>query len=226
MKRMKNALILVMLALFALTPALSLAEDATGAAATADGQTYTVEQMLTYALQDEYAARAEYTAILAAYGNSAPFANTLRAEETHVTELLALFATYGLVAPADTAAGKATAPATLAEAYAAGVAAETANIAMYARFLAQADLPADVSAAFATLSNASQNHLAAFTRSSGRYGQGQRAGWTDDDTYGMMYGRGRDNSAAAGTQYGPGTCFTDGVCPGCGRTGGGRNGTR
>lgn len=225
MKHLKTALILVMLAMFALVPALSQAEAATGAAATADGQTYTLEQMLTYALQDEYAARAQYTAILAAYGNGAPFANTLRAEETHVNELLALFAAHGLVAPADTAAGTAKAPATLAEAYAAGVAAETANIAMYARFLAQTDLPADVSAAFTTLSNASQNHLAAFTRSGSRNGQGQGAGRTDG-TYGM-YGRGRDAGTTAGTtagQYGTGACFTDGVCTGCGRTGGGRNG--
>ncbi len=224
MKRMKTALILVMLALFALAPALSLAEEAAGSAATADGQTYTVEQMLTYALQDEYAARAAYTAILAAFGDGAPFANTLRAEGTHVAELLALFAAYGLAAPADTAAGTVTAPATLAEAYAAGVAAETANIAMYARFLAQADLPADVHAAFTVLSNASQNHMAAFTRSAGRSGMGQRAGQTDGNATGKMYGRGRNGRNVSDTQDGACACLTGGVRPGRGRTGGGRNG--
>ena len=35
-------------------PALSLAETGYGSAAVTAGQTYTVEQMLTYAIQDEY----------------------------------------------------------------------------------------------------------------------------------------------------------------------------
>ena len=49
-------------------PAMGLAAEGYGAAAVREGQTYTVEQMLIYALQDEYLARAEYKAIMEKFG--------------------------------------------------------------------------------------------------------------------------------------------------------------
>lgn len=173
MKFTKVLASLMALAVLALVPTLSLAEGDFGSSAVVTGQTYTLEQMLTYALQDEYMAQAEYTAIIGAYGAGAPFSNILEAEATHIALLTRLFEAYGLQLPENTAAAKVTLPASLEEAYQAGVQAEIANIAMYEAFIAQNDLPDDVLNTFNALKNASQSHLTAFSRNEAYNGLGQ-----------------------------------------------------
>ncbi|HNW87282.1 MAG TPA: DUF2202 domain-containing protein [Candidatus Limiplasma sp.] len=233
MKTNKIAAMLLTLTLMVALPMATLAEDAFGSAAVTAGQTYTLEQMLTYAMQDEYMAQAEYGAIQTAYGANAPFANIQKAEDTHVALLQTLFATYNLTAPENTAAAKVTTPATLEDAYAVGVAAETANIAMYQTFLAQTDVPDDVRSAFTVLENASQNHLTAFSRNTGRYGTGMMGNRRDDGTVSSGNGNGNGNRNNDGTLQN-GVCSEDcplydgsaTTCVGCGqqgRMGGGRN---
>ena len=230
MKRNKILATVLSIALLAALTVVAVAEGSFGAAAVTSGQTYTLEQMLTYAMQDEYMAQAEYTAIQNTFGATAPFANIAKAEETHIALLKPLFETYGVVLPENTAETKVSVPETIADAYNAGIAAENANIAMYAAFLSQTDLPQDVRNVFNTLQNASQNHLTAFTRNA------QNGGW------GMRYGRGmgnmRGNNQACfglvndGTvQNGSLNCPMYGdtatACPGCGVNNGGattRNG--
>ena len=150
-------------AVSAATPAAAIAETGS-AGALADTDGYTLEEMLVYALQDEYAARAEYAAILAEYGEVKPFTNILAAENVHIDRLLALFATYGFAVPADESAASVVLPDSLASAYSTGVAAEEANIAMYEAFLATEGLPEDVASAFTALRNASVQHQKAFSR--------------------------------------------------------------
>lgn len=173
MKRFLKTLALT-LALAAL-PVLALAQDVTGSAAVTENTTYTLEEMLTYAMQDEVAAEAAYAAIQEAFDQSNPFENIMRAEQTHQELLTALFTAYGITVPAKTAQ-TATAPATLAEAYQAGADAEVANIAMYETFLAQSGLAQDVRDTFTALMEASRNHLAAFTRNAEKTGLGMRQG--------------------------------------------------
>ncbi|NLI55294.1 MAG: DUF2202 domain-containing protein [Clostridiales bacterium] len=117
--------------------------------------------MLTYAVQDEYLARAEYALIMDEYGSIRPFTNIMKAEDTHVAALLPLFETYGIASPADESASHTASPASLTNAFEAGVNAEVNNIAMYETFLDQ-DLPSDVRAVFTSLMRASENHLRAF----------------------------------------------------------------
>jgi len=126
-----------------------------------DDERLTLADMLTYAIQDEYLARAEYELIISDFGNVRPFANIMRAEETHIDALLPLFETYGVAAPADEGASHAVSVASITSTYEAGVNAEVNNIAMYETFLDQ-DLPADVRAVFTSLMRASENHLRAF----------------------------------------------------------------
>lgn len=126
--------------------------------------TYTVEEMLNYALQDEYLAQAEYQAIIDTYGEIKPFTNIVLAEQTHIDLLLPLFETYGYVVPENTAADSVVVPESITAAFATGIDAENANIAMYETFLAQDNLPDDVRAAFEYLVSASANHLAAFSK--------------------------------------------------------------
>lgn len=202
MKLTKIMATLTAVLLLATLPVLSLAEDNYGSSAVTTGQTYTLEQMLTYAIQDEYMAKAEYDAIQQAFGADAPFANIAGAESTHIAILESLFATYGLTLPVNDAAAKVTVPATEDEAFAAGIVAENANIAMYQSFLAQSDLPEDVRGAFTVLQNASQSHLTAFTRNAENDGLGMQYG-RQDDQQGM--GRNSRNASDDDSTYGNGT---------------------
>ncbi len=177
MKRILKVLAMT-LALAAL-PVLALAqetaapmEEAFGSAAVAEGTEYTLEEMLTYALQDEYLAKAEYEVIQEVFGVGNPFANIMQAEVTHQELLLGLFAAYGITVPEDTARDHVVIPATLQETYETGVTAEINNIAMYEAFLAQDNLPQDVRDAFTDLMNASKNHLEAFSRNAEKDGLG------------------------------------------------------
>jgi len=190
MKTRKMMSMLALMLAIAL-PVMGLASESFGAAAVKEGETYTIEQMLTYAIQDEYLARAEYKAIIALYGVDRPFTNIMKAEGTHVEHLLPLFAAYKVPVPADTAAGHVVLPGTLEEIYQVGVTAEIHNIAMYEAFLKQEGLPEDVKDVFEALKKASESHLAAFQRNADKPGDGQasRSGnrWADDDS-GAVYG--------------------------------------
>jgi hypothetical protein len=121
----------------------------------------TLADMLTYALQDEYLAHAEYEYIIGAYGSIRPFTNIIRAEETHIETLLPLFETYGIAVPENDADTRVASVASLTEAYQAGVEAEIMNIDMYEAFLAE-ELPSDVRTVFESLMKASESHLQAF----------------------------------------------------------------
>jgi len=132
-----------------------------GSAGALADEALTLADMLTYAIQDEYLARAEYEWIIGSFGSARPFTNIMRAEETHVEALLPLFEAYGIASPTDEGDSLAVAVASLTEAYQAGVNAEVNNIAMYETFLDQ-ELPDNVRVVFESLMRASENHLRAF----------------------------------------------------------------
>lgn len=119
------------------------------------------EKMLTYAIEDEYLARKEYEVIMNKYGIQKPFSNIIKAEEQHILNLKGLFEKYNIPLPEDKASEYAVVPASLNEAYKAGVNAEIENINMYEKFLKE-DLPEDIKDTFIALKDASKNHLAAF----------------------------------------------------------------
>ena len=114
------------------------------------------------ALDDEYRAWATYDQVVHDFGAIRPFVNIRDAEARHIGALLALFARYGLQAPANLWPGRVARYASVREACEAGVAAETANAAMYDRLLVTARQP-DIVAVLRNLQRASQeNHLPAF----------------------------------------------------------------
>ena len=112
----------------------------------------------------EYAARAEYTAILAEFGAGVqPYANILEAEEQHVAALEQQCQKFGVPIPDDAYLGNVTPPATLLEAAAIGVLAETQNVATYDNLLAQVQNYPSLVQVFTNLRAASlNNHLPAF----------------------------------------------------------------
>jgi hypothetical protein len=165
--------LLIETALLVLVSTGVFAADADFGALGAEGKTaLSLEQTLTYAIQDEYLARAEYEAIMERYGNVRPFSNIIRAEEQHIEWLKQLFAEYGLKLPVDTSRSRVVLPADLKTALQTGVQAEVDNIAMYEAFLGKAaasPLPANVRDVFERLKSASENHLRAFRNNLSRY---------------------------------------------------------
>ncbi len=208
-KKLKKLVIvgLVIVAMSALTVTAMAASDY-GSAAVTSGKTYTLEQMLTYAIQDENLANAEYAKTIEAYGAVRPFTNIVKAEQFHVEALERLFTDNGIAIPPSSASGYVSVPASLTDAQKAGVQAEKNNIAMYETFLAQA-LPDDIKVVFTALKSASEHHLAAFERSlSGTtggqsgYGKGMNGQkGTGNNASGLCTGTGTGNMGA-----GRGTC--------------------
>lgn len=139
-----------------------------GATAVSENTEYTVEQMLTFAIQDEYLAHEEYTQIIATFGEVNPFANIVKAEENHIDALTRMFETYNYEVPADLAKSYVVLPGTLLAAYQAGIDAEIINIGMYELFLTK-ELPDDVRTVFEALRSASNNHLEAFNLQVSKY---------------------------------------------------------
>lgn len=113
--------------------------------------------------EGEYAARAEYAAIIEKFGAKQPYTAILQAEERHIAALARLLERRGLPVPADPYVGKVQAPDTLLEAAQEGVRAEELNVAMYDRLLAASKEEADLQTVFGRLQSASrERHLSAF----------------------------------------------------------------
>jgi hypothetical protein len=169
MKTLKIKILTLALAVSLLASAAAFAESVDfGAKGAAGKDNLTLEQMLVYAVQDEYLARAEYELIMEHYGEMRPFSNIIRAEEQHIARLVEIFDRYDLDLPEDTAGEHVVLPADLKAAFQTGVQAEIENIAMYESFLKE-ELPGDVAALFAELKAASENHLRAFRNNLNRY---------------------------------------------------------
>ncbi len=140
-----------------------------GARGAAEDNDLTLDEMLTYALQDEYLARAEYEAVLDEFGSIRPFSNIVKAEETHISLLKPLLDKYDIELPEDRSAEFIMVPASYDEALQIGVQAEINNIAMYEKLLTQA-IPDEVKEVFTVLRDGSKNHLQAFSNPAGNAG--------------------------------------------------------
>jgi hypothetical protein len=90
---------------------------------------------LSEALDDEYRARATYYKVIERFRPVRPFVNIVEAENRHITALFQQFERFGIHPPADTWPDRVTAHDSLAQACAAGVAAEIENEALYTRLL-------------------------------------------------------------------------------------------
>lgn len=150
----------------------SFADEIDFGAKGAEGdESITLEEMLKYAVQDEYLARMEYEKIMDEFGEQRPFSNIIKAEEYHIELLNPLLEKYDIVVE-DSSEDYVVVPESIEEALEVGIQAEIDNIAMYEKFLAT-DLPSDVELVFEELMSASENHLSAFERTSERSSSGR-----------------------------------------------------
>lgn len=155
-----------------------------GMAGTAADEEYSLEEMLQYAIEDEYLAQAEYEIIMEKYGTIRPFSNIIKAESRHISALLPLFEKNDFDVPVNDADERVVAPGSLSEIFSIGVEAEIKNIEMYKNFLEE-DLPEDVELVFENLMKASEHHLKAFERADGRNTDGLNQRGRDNQTRGF-----------------------------------------
>lgn len=141
----------------------SLSLEGYGAKGALADKNLTINDMLMYAVQDEYLAHGEYLAIVDKFGSQKPYTNIISAEETHLAYLKEVYLAYGLDFPADESTSHIVVPANLLEAAETGVQAEIDNIAMYELFLTY-DLPENVFEVFSALKSGSDSHLLSFQK--------------------------------------------------------------
>ena len=142
-----------------------------------DSSGYSVQQALTYAIQDEHLAHAEYQYVNRKFNDPPPFRGIVRSEVMHISALENLFRQQGWSIPPDIGSQYVIEVRSLREADQVGVDAEIANIAMYNHFLARTDLPSSFRSVFTNLRDASVNHQSAFQRQlDGSSGGGGRGG--------------------------------------------------
>ncbi|MBF4692882.1 ferritin-like domain-containing protein [Fusibacter ferrireducens] len=159
---MKKTMLFILVLTLVSAMSLSFADiENYGATGALENDTHTLDEMLIYAIQDEYTALAEYELIMSEYGTIRPFSNIAKAETNHISWLEPLFEKYDIDLPVNESDQIVVLPNSLTEAYQTGVDAEVFNISMYESFLKE-DLPADVKTVFEALKNASENHLNAF----------------------------------------------------------------
>ncbi len=133
-----------------------------GAAGAMKDTDISIEEALTYAIQDEFLAQARYDAVISKFGQRRPFTNIKAAEQRHIRALIGLFRKYGIQVPVDDAKQYVSEPDTLNEAFQAGIGGEIANISMYEKLAGLPNLPPDIKAVMRNLGMASKQHLAAF----------------------------------------------------------------
>ncbi len=126
-----------------------------------------MDAALSEAINDEYRARASYTAAIGKFGPHPPFISILAAEGRHIAALVPLFHRYGLPVPPDNWFGNMAIPDTITGMCQAGISAEIANYQMYDRLMSVTNDPA-VLEVFSHLRSASHDHhLPAFESCSG-----------------------------------------------------------
>lgn len=122
---------------------------------------YTVDEVLTYALQNEYFTQAQYNAIVTKYGAQMPFANIAQMKQMHINLLLPLFEKNNIVVPANDAKKDVILPASLEKSYAAGLQQQQFSVELYNKLL-QTKLPVDVETVLKTLLANAKKHTTAF----------------------------------------------------------------
>ncbi|WP_185806936.1 ferritin family protein [Bacillus salinus] len=135
-----------------------------GAKAALADDSITLEEALTYAIQDEYLAQARYDVIMGKFRVQQPFSRIKTAEAKHIAALERLFKINDLSIPENNASKFVQAPETLKEAYEMSIQAEKDNIAMYKKLSEIDGLPSNAKQVMTNVSNASKIHLATFER--------------------------------------------------------------
>ena len=154
----------VLLGVFLMGNTVLAADAGYGAKGAINTTQPTVQEMLQFAIQDEYLAKAQYSLVMDTFGKLRPFSNIVQSEDQHIALLRPLFTDRGWDVPQDESGPYLVTPQSFTEALKIGEQAEVDNIAMYEHFLNQKNIPEDLKSVFERLLAASKRHLNAFRR--------------------------------------------------------------
>lgn len=154
----------VLLGVFLMGNTVLAADAGYGAKGAINTTQPTVQEMLQFAIQDEYLAKAQYSLVMDTFGKLRPFSNIVQSEDQHIALLKPLFTDRGWDVPKDESGPYLVTPQSFTEALKIGEQAEVDNIAMYEHFLNQKNIPEDLKSVFERLLAASKRHLNAFRR--------------------------------------------------------------
>ena len=154
----------VLLGVFLMGNTVLAADAGYGAKGAINSTQPTVEEMLQFAIQDEYLAKAQYSLVMDTFGELRPFSNIVQSEAQHIALLRPLFTDRGWNVPEDESRPHLVTPQNFTEALNLAEQAEVDNIAMYEHFLNQKNIPDDLKSVFERLLAASRRHLNAFRR--------------------------------------------------------------
>ena len=154
----------VLLGVFLMGNTVLAADAGYGAKGAINSTQPTVEEMLQFAIQDEYLAKAQYSLVMDTFGEVRPFSNIVQSEVQHIALLRPLFTDRGWNVPEDESMPHLVTPQNFTEALKLAEQAEVDNIAMYEHFLNQKNIPDDLKSVFERLLAASKRHLNAFRR--------------------------------------------------------------
>lgn len=134
-----------------------------GAAAAQVDEALTVEEMIKYAMEEEYLSEMEYEDIIENYGaeEPEPFSTILQHERHNIRRLKQLSEQYNINVNQDEAMMHIIYPSSLEQAYKEAIQLQINTISMYERFLDQ-DLPQDIEEALLEIKNQEQKDLLAF----------------------------------------------------------------
>lgn len=121
----------------------------------------TIADMLQYAIEDEYLARAKCLFVMEKFGEQNLYPDLLSLQEFYIAKLKELYAQLALTPPPDTSLQYLEKPSTWKEVAEQGVHGEMENLAMYVYFLTF-PLPEQVDDVFTRLRDGSEEQLAAY----------------------------------------------------------------
>ncbi len=190
---MKRNLVLIASALLVCAAALSTSAQGRRFAQSNIPLSKTAKEALIQALagpDGEYAARAEYEAILSKFGaDTLPYARLIQAEENHIAALKRQCERFGVEIPDDIYWKKVQPPATLADAAKAGILAEEANDKMYQELLEAVKESPSLVRVFTQLRTASlERHLPALKAAAANEGSLTAASCNPDGCLRQMRG--------------------------------------
>ncbi|MCK5848656.1 MAG: DUF2202 domain-containing protein [Caldisericia bacterium] len=139
-----------------------------GAHGAIEEESFTIEEMIVYAMQDELFAHGEYEYIINELGAGKPFTNIIKSERNHINMLRPYVTKYEINIDEDQWKEELVYPTSIKEAIDTCIDAEIYNIKMYEKFLLQ-DLPDDLRDTFDKLKRGSENHLESFRKSRNSY---------------------------------------------------------
>ncbi|WP_226667626.1 hypothetical protein [Metabacillus litoralis] len=157
--RQTLTVLLLLFSIFTTNATYAKAPESYGANGALRDQDLSLVKALTYSLEDEYLAQANYDVYIDKFGAIRPFVQIKVAEKHHISTLLTLFKKYNIEVPKDKAKNYTNSPPSLEHAFSNGIEKEKENISMYNKLELIEVFPDDVLSIFKQLRMDSHTHL-------------------------------------------------------------------